>query len=185
MAKRKPKKLPHIPPDAELRRIIAASSTQRDRLVLLLMYMAGLRVADVCRLELPDLDFATRMLFIREGKGGKDAYLPIPRHLFNDLRAWCASRHSGPVFPSPRGGRLTTRAVQLLVKRCAIAAGLFGATEPRRYHPHSFRHGFATGMMRKKTPMPVIQKAMRHESITTTAIYMHASPEDLREAMEG
>src|SRR5579871_6742293 len=98
MARRKPKKLPHVPPDDELRRVIAASTTERDRLVLLLMYLAGLRVADVFRLEIPHLDFKKRLLFVRQGKGGKDAYLPIPKHLYGPLRGWVAARTEGPVF---------------------------------------------------------------------------------------
>lgn len=184
--KRRPKKLPHIPPADELERIIKATTRQRDRLLLLLMHLMALRVSEVVKLEVRHVDFKKQLLFLDQAKGGKDAYLPIPKHLISPLRGWIGSRREGPVFISPKGGgKLTTRAVQHLVKRLAEKAGLYGAAESRRYSPHKFRHGAATEMMRRKVPLPIIQRVLRHASLATTQIYTHVFPEDLREALDG
>jgi integrase len=180
-----PRKLPYIPPDDELRRIIEAAETERDRLILLLMYLAALRVSEVVKLEAADLDFASGFMMLRQAKGAKDGRLPIPKHLAGPLRGWLGSRKDGPLFVSPRGGRLSTRAVQYMVKRCAAKAGLFAAAETRRYHPHSFRHGAATNMMRRRVPLPIIQRVLRHANLNTTQQYMDVIPEDLREALGG
>ena len=136
--KRRAKKLPYIPHDDDVRRIIEQATTQRDRLILLSMYMVGLRVSEVVKLEVQHLDFKRQQLFLYQAKGGKDAYLPIPRHLAGPLRGFVAGRADGPVFVSRKGGRLKTRAVQLLVKKYAAKAGLAGAKEERRYTPHKF-----------------------------------------------
>jgi integrase len=185
MAKRRPKRLPQIPPDDELRRVIGATSHERDRLILLLMHMMALRVSEVVKLDVPHVDFKRTTLFLSQAKGGKDAYLPIPKHLVNPLRGWIGARRDGPVFISRKRCRLTTRAVQHLVKRCAVKAGLYGATEPRKYHPHSFRHGAATEMMRRRVPLPIIQRILRHSSLQTTQVYLSVTPDDLREALDG
>lgn len=178
---RKPKRLPQIPPDEELRRVVEAADRERDRLILLCMYLVGLRVSEVCGLEASDLDFRRRTLFVRQGKGAKDAVLPIPRHLHGPLRGWLRGRKIGPLFPSPRGGGLKKRAVQYLVKRCAVRAGL----DPAAFHAHTFRHGCAGNMMRAGVPLPIIQRVLRHQNLATTSIYCDVFPEDLRAAIDG
>lgn len=118
MAKRRAKKLAQIPPLDELERIITATSKQRDRLMLLLMHMMALRVSEVVKLEVRHVDFKGKLLFLSQAKGGKDAYLPIPKHLLGPLRGWIGARKEGPVFKSGRGGgKLRPRAVQLLIKK--------------------------------------------------------------------
>lgn len=184
-AKRRAKKLPYIPPSDELERIVRATTRERDRLMLMLGLYAGLRVSEITKLTVRDLDFSRHLLAVREGKGCKDRVLPIPQFLQAPLRGWVGARRSGPLFPSPQGGgHLTTRAVQYLVKRLAAKAGLEGAAEPRRYHPHALRHGFATERLRRKVNPVVIQKMLGHSNLATTMVYLHVMPEDLREGMD-
>lgn len=132
------RKLPRFMPDDDGQAILRATTTQRDRLLLLVCRYFGLRVSEVCNLQIEDLDFKRRVLMVRGGKGDKDRAIPMPAKMVGPLRGWCAGRKDGFVFPSPRGGSLTPRAVQLLVKRLAEKAGLHKAGEVRRYTPHKF-----------------------------------------------
>lgn len=184
MAKRKPKKLPAILHLDTADRLLRATGTERDRLLLMLARYMGLRVSELTKLQIPHLDFRRKLLMVREGKGGKDRCLPIPSFLVGPLRGWVAGRRAGPVFPSPRGGHLTTRAVQKMVKRVAVAAGLDDATAPRKYHPHGLRHVFASERVAKGVDLEALRDLMGHSSIATTSIYTHATPERLRECME-
>ena len=98
---------------------------------------------------------------------------------------WIGGRRSGPLFTSRKGsGRLTPRAVQHLVKRAAAAASLPDPTKPRKYHPHVLRHSFCTEKIRRRVPLPYVQRLMRHNNIQTTMRYTHVVPEDLRDAIE-
>ncbi|MDE2097145.1 MAG: phage integrase family protein [Patescibacteria group bacterium] len=185
MPARKPKKLPVVPPWQEVEKLLRATSRERDRLVLMLGAYMGLRVSEICGLDVPDVDFRQALLFLHEAKGGKDAVLPIPRFLVGPLRGWVGARTSGPLFPSPKGrGHLTTRAVRYLVKRTAAAAGLPDPTKARKYYPHVLRHAFCTERIRRGVPLPHVQRLMRHEQVQTTIRYTHVVPEDLREGID-
>lgn len=185
MAYRKSKKLPSIPPFEEIEQLIRATTRQRDRLLLMLGAYMGLRVSELTKLDVPDLDFRRKQLFLHEAKGGKDAVLPIPGFLVGPLRGFVGSRRSGPVFRSRKGNaRLTSRAIQHLVKRTAQAANLVDAGKARKYYPHVLRHSFCTERIRRGVPLPHVQRLMRHNDIQTTMRYTHVVPEDLRNAIE-
>lgn len=179
-----PRKLPTFLADDEPEAILRAADTERDRILLMCGLYLGLRVSEICKLRVEHLDFRRRLAFIREAKGGKDRVLPIPARFVGPLRGWCGKRREGYVFPSPRGGRLKSRAVQLLIKRLAARAGLRGALEPRRVTPHKLRHAFASRMLERGADINAVKEAMGHGDISTTAVYLHTSPERLRAAME-
>ena len=138
MAQRKPKRLPTFLADREPEALLRGTTRQRDRLLGLTMLYAGPRVSELCHLQVEDMDFARGWLFVREGKGRKDRVLPLSRKIAGPLRGWIGARTTGPVFESSHGGELTPRAVQLMVKRWALAAGLMRAKEVRRFTPHKF-----------------------------------------------
>lgn len=184
MAKRTPKKLPTFLQASEPEQLLRATTRERDRLLLMVMLYLGLRVSEVCKLQVQHIDFGTKMLFVREGKGSKDRALPIPSRFVGPLRGWIGGRKSGFVFPSPRGGRLSVRAVQLLVKRLATKAGLRDASEPRRATPHKLRHAFASRMIERGADIIAVRDALGHSSVATTQIYTHCSGERLRDSME-
>ncbi len=148
-----------------------------------LLYL-GLRVSEATKLKIEHIDFRQGVLFVREGKGQKDRALPIPRRFARILRGWIEARTAGYVFPSPRGGQLTTRAVQLLVKRVAIKAAVRGALEPRVISPHKLRHAFATRMLERGADIVAVKEALGHASVSTTQVYTHVSGERLRSLME-
>jgi integrase/recombinase XerD len=169
----------------EPERLVAAASPGRDRLILLVGLLCGLRVSEITKLHVPDLDLSQRSLRVNQGKGGKDRVVPIPAKLVDPLRAWLGDRVSGPVFPSPRGGGpLSTRAVQRLMKRLAQKANLPGATEPRKVTPHKMRHHYATRLIQTGADIMEVRDLLGHSSVSTTQIYLHTSPERLRGAVD-
>jgi len=181
---RKPKRLPVFLQADEPEALLRATRRERDRLLLMTLTYLGLRVAEACHLQVEDVDFRRRLLTVRQGKGAKDRCLPLPRRLAGPLRGWIGPRQTGPVYPSSHGGELTSRAVQLLVKRTAARAGLRDALKPRRYHPHSLRHVFASRMLDRGATIEEVREALGHSSIAVTSVYLHSNPQHLREVME-
>ena len=180
---RTPKRLPTVPPPRELEALVKATSNQRDRLILMSMYYLGLRVSESCKLAVPDMDFERRLLLVRDGKGGKDRAVPLPDWLVGPLRGWVGNRREGPVFVSRKGGHLCTRAVQILIKRLALAAKLPDAEKHRKYRPHALRHGFALDFWKRTKDIRALQMLLGHENLNTTMRYMQLDPEHLREMM--
>lgn len=179
------RKLPVFLASDEPERLLQAADTWRDRVLSMVLLYLGLRVAEVCALKVGDIDFRRRFVMVRQGKGSKDRSLPLPEKLLRPLRGWIGRRQNGHVFPSRQGGGpLTTRSVQLLMKRLASRAGLRDALAPRRVTPHKLRHSFASRMLERGANINAVKDALGHSSIATTQVYLHTSPEHLREAME-
>ena len=181
---RKSRKLPKVFLDDEPERIIRAATRERDRLQLMLMRDVGLRVMDVCKLRVEELDFRRRSLTIRSGKYDVDACLPIPTHLSGPLRAWCGKRSEGWVFPGRGGERQSPRTLQLLVKRLAAKAGIKRAKEARYARPHAFRHVFVTRLLSSGVAIQVVRDLARHSNISVTDTYSHSTPELMRDAID-
>lgn len=174
---RKPKKLPEFLKAGTPEQLLRGTTRERDRLLLMLAVYMGLRVSELCKLQVPHLDFERAILMVREGKGCKDRAIPIPSRLVGPIRGWIGARAEGFVFPSPRGGRaLTTRAVQLLVKRAAAKAGLPEAGKSRKYHPHALRHVFASRALQNGADINELKELLGHSSIATTQVYLHSDP---------
>ncbi len=179
-----PRRLPLFLKDSEPEQLIRAARRQRDRILLLTGLYCGLRVSELCRLDVADLDFGRRLLFVRQGKCKKDRLVPLPRKLVGPLRGWVGGRTSGPVFPSPRGGRLSIRAVQLLVKRLADEAGLPQARQARYATPHKLRHAYATRLLESGATVYEVRDLLGHSSIAVTEVYLHSDPTRLAKAVD-
>lgn len=179
------RKLPTFLEGAEPEQLLRGTHTERDRVLLMTMLYQGLRVSELCHLLVEQIDFGRKILWVREGKGKKDRCLPIPTRFLPILRGWVGPRRSGPVFPSRQGGGpMTPRAVQLLIKRAAFAAGLREADVPRRVTPHKLRHAFASRLIERGADINAVKELLGHASLITTTVYLHASPEHLRNCME-
>jgi site-specific recombinase XerD len=175
-----------MPDFGDLEKILRATTRERDRLMLLLARFVGLRVSEITKLDVSHLSFRKghEVLAVVQGKGCKDRNLPLPSFLVGPLRGWIGPRKSGPVFESPRGGQLTTRAVQYLIKRLAKRAGLADWNKPRLLTPHKFRHAFASGKVENGVDLLAVKEMLGHASLATTQVYLHTTPEHLRKMME-
>lgn len=140
---------------------------KRNRLVILLMYYAGLRISEVAKLRCGDIDLFARVLVVRDGKGGKDREIPLHPQLSKELRDRLAGkRKSDAVISKGQGLPLTTKSLGHIFDRWLPA-------EPRgvKICAHRLRHTFATMLRRNRVDLREIQELLGHENLETTAIY--------------
>ncbi len=152
---------------------------RRDDAVLELLYAAGLRVAELCGLDLDQVDLEAKTLAVR-GKGNKERRVPIHARSATGLGRWLAEGRphlAGPaspataVFLNQRGVRLGPRDVRRIVDR----------RSPVPTHPHALRHSYATHLLDGGADLRVVQELLGHASLQTTQIYTHVSKERLLE----
>jgi len=167
--------------EQQIRRLLGAVRSLRDRVILKLLYSCGLRRFEACALDVPDIDFSNHWLVVRNGKGAKARITPLGDNPADDLRSLVGARQTGPVFISLRGARLSTRSVSYIVEQAGRAAQLRNPN-PRRtnINPHLLRHSFARHFLRRGGRMRVLSQILGHASIATThAVYGTASTEDI------
>jgi site-specific recombinase XerD len=167
-----PKRLPQILSREEVKRLIGAAGTVRARTLLSITYAAGLRVSELCALQVADIESAPdRMcLKVRQGKGGQDRYTLLSPRLLSVLRVyWQACRPRHWLFPNRTG----TAAIDLVTAQRAYAAARDAAGIAREGGIHVLRHCFATHLLESGVDLPTIQRLMGHEHISTTMRYLH------------
>lgn len=176
-AKKANKRLPEFLRPVEMEAMLAAASSERDRLIVLCGLGAGLRVSEICRLRIEDVDLEEGTVLVHLGKGRKDRYVAIPSWLAKAFRAWFGERRMGWIFPSPvnEGRPLGTRAVQLMVGRLREASSV-----ARRCSPHTLRHSYATALLRSGADITEVQRLLGHSSPNVTARYLHCDPSRLQ-----
>ena len=155
----------------------------RDRAVLELLYASGIRVSELCGLNVADVDSGRRLLRVI-GKGDKERKVPYGVPAQDALDDYLASGRphlrgdsdETALLLGARGGRLHPTVVRRIVRGAALAAGLAHTT------PHGVRHSTATHMLEGGADLRSVQELLGHATISTTQIYTHVSAERLREA---
>lgn len=171
------KKLPAILSKAEVKSLLEAAENLKHRAILATMYGAGIRVSEVAKLKVSDLDGQRRVIWVRGGKGRKDRQVMLAQPL-RDLLAeyWRRNRPAVWLFPGRESDRpITTTSI---FRACAAAARKAGISKP--IHPHSLRHAFATHLMDEGVNLLVIQTLLGHAHLKTTARYLHLSDSAFR-----
>lgn len=166
--------LPDILSGSEIDRVLAALEEPKYRTIVMTTYGAGLRISEVCNLRVSDIDSKRMLLHVRDAKGGRDRYVPLPeRVLFMLRRYWVAARPRGPeLFPGKEPGHaISVDAVRHHLHAAALKAGL-----QKPVTPHVLRHSFATHLLELGTDIRVIQMLLGHASITTTLRYARVTP---------
>lgn len=167
-----PKRLPQILSREEVKRVIGAARTVRARTLLSITYAAGLRVSELCALQVADIESAPdRMsLKVRQGKGAQDRYTLLSPRLLSVLRLyWQACRPRHWLFPNRSG----TAAIDVVTAQRTYAAARDAAGIAREGGIHVLRHCFATHLLESGVDLPTIQRLMGHEHISTTMRYLH------------
>jgi site-specific recombinase XerD len=161
-------------------------AAKRDLLILLLMAGTGLRVGELCAISLEDLNLEDRSIRLR-GKGGKYrvVYFDIPEMVlamqeYLQVRAEMGGDSSALLLNVRDGGRLTPRAVQLLLKGYLKDAGL----DPE-VTPHTLRHSFATLSIERGANVKAVSQLLGHAQVTTTlGMYTHLSEAHVRKVFQ-
>ncbi|MCY4662279.1 MAG: tyrosine recombinase [Acidobacteria bacterium] len=160
---------------------------RRDRAILELLYASGLRLSELVGLDLDDVNLGGRLVRVR-GKGGRERivpfheraadvirdYLPVRHRLCETAGSEAAGRPAGrprdPLFVNYRGGRLSGRSVDRLVRRyVALSSTRLGIS------PHALRHSFATHLLERGADLRSIQELLGHARVSTTQRYTHVS----------
>ena len=188
---RRERRLPTFLTTEEMDALIAAADQEtpqglRDRALVELLYAAGLRVSEAVGLDVASIDQRERTAVV-QGKGsrerlvmiGRPAARAIERYL-DEGRPKLARRPETALFLNRDGGRLSQRAMQLIVRKRAMAAGI-----DRSVHPHLLRHTFATHLLEGGAELRVVQTLLGHASVNTTQIYTHVTESAKRKAIEG
>jgi integrase/recombinase XerC len=185
-----PKSLPKVLPVEEVFAILEIPSLKtvlglRDRAILEILYGGGLRISELCGLDLLDVDRSGRIIRVM-GKGSKERLCPVNAQAIRALEAYLARRGELLAEPKPgqapeavflnyRGGRLTPRSIARhldgYVLRCALQ---------RKVSPHALRHSFATHLLGGGADIRSIQELLGHASLSTTQRYTHVSWEQLQ-----
>ncbi len=177
---RVPRRLASFLPVDETRDLLERPSSTpgarpRDQAILELLYATGARVAELCALNLGDLERSRGTVRVR-GKGAKERVIPVGDAALTAIDVYLRTRGDadGPLFLNRRGGRLTVRSVHRIVKARSRAAGL-----TRRVTPHTLRHTFATHMLDAGADLRLIQDLLGHSRLSTTQRYTHVSADHL------
>ena len=174
--------------ESEMTRLLEAPSAddplgRRDHAILELFYASGLRLSELVGLDIDDVNLSARMVRVL-GKGGKQRLVPFNTSALTAIRAYLHDReqliretsHSprDPLFVNYRGGRLTVRSVDRLVRRyvatCSTRMGI---------SPHALRHSFATHLLQRGADLRAIQELLGHARLSTTQRYTHVNAAQL------
>ncbi|MGH9312854.1 MAG: tyrosine recombinase XerC, partial [Vicinamibacterales bacterium] len=168
---------------------------RRDRAILELFYASGLRLSELVGLDLDDVNLSGRVVRVL-GKGGKERIVPFNKTAAGAIRAWLPDLESFPalsrggdlrrernvkksgraLFVNYRGGRLSTRSVDRLVRKyVAQCSTRFGIS------PHALRHSFATHLLQRGADLRAIQELLGHARLSTTQRYTHVNATQLIE----
>ena len=168
--RRTPRSLPNILSSEELERLFAVESGNlRNQTLLMTTYAAGLRVSEVIRLTIKDIDSERMMIFVRKGKRAKDRYTILSKRLLSQLRAyWRVYNPKGRLFPGNKPAThiadSTARGIFVMAKAKASITKTGGI--------HMLRHSFATHMLEAGVDLRTIQILMGHSSIVSTMHYL-------------
>tara|TARA_B100001287_G_scaffold4707_1_gene3561 strand:- start:49 stop:1173 length:1125 start_codon:yes stop_codon:yes gene_type:complete len=174
----------------ELERLRIAISESEDPLAMpvsTLMLDTGLRVSELCALDIDDIDKEDLSALVIGGKGEKDRTVLFTKNSVDVLESWEPIRESRiresqevglrAMFVSSRGRRINPRSIQKMMDRLADASDI----PKTRLSPHTLRHTFATGLLERGADLVTIQRLLGHSSIATTRVYLEIGDQTLRE----
>jgi len=172
------KRLPVVLSAGEVGRILGCVRRLRYRVCLSTIYGCGLRLSEGVHLQVADIDGERMMVHVRQGKGAKDRYVPLPQQTLALLRQqWLSHRHRQWLFPgrAPRGedacaarGPMNVSSVQKAFKAALQESGI-----QKQATVHTLRHSYATHLLEAGVNLRIIQAYLGHSSPQTTARYTH------------
>jgi integrase/recombinase XerD len=174
---RRERKLPLILSRDEVKALLEAPHDLRHRAMMAILYGSGLRVSEVARLKVADIDSARNVLWVRSGKGRRDRQALLPPKLRELLRCyWRSWRPMEWLFPGSRTGQPIS--VKTIFMACRNAARSAGIAKP--VHPHLLRHAFATHLLEAGINLRTIQILLGHANLETTARYLQVADVNVR-----
>ncbi|MBS3150443.1 tyrosine-type recombinase/integrase [Candidatus Woesearchaeota archaeon] len=165
-----PKKIPVVLAKHEIISLVNCIGNKNHKLLIKLMYGAGLRVSELISLKPENIEFESNFAWVRKGKGNKDRMFIIADCLKKELLNYIEENslvQKSWLFPG-HNGHLSARTVQEIVKKAAKKAKI-----KKNVHPHALRHSYATHLIENGYDLMSVQSLLGHNSPQTTLIYLH------------
>jgi integrase/recombinase XerC/integrase/recombinase XerD len=154
-------------------RLLDSIDDPRDKLIVRTIYATGVRVSELCNMNIEDIDFDEHTIRIR-GKGDKMRTVFIDDDTRADILKFIGNRIEGPVFIGQQGKNISSRAIQHIFKNYA----------PSGITPHKIRHSYASELYKRSKNLRVVQENLGHTSIKTTEIYLHTDIDERRQVYQ-
>ena len=154
---------------SQVMRLLQSIPDERERLMIRIIYATGVRVSELCTMDVEDVDFDDQMIRV-QGKGGKIRMVFVDEDTLDEIARVIGNRLSGPLFLGQSGKHLSTRTIQLIFKKYA----------PPGITPHKIRHSYASELYRRSRNLRVVQENLGHASIKTTEVYLHTDVDERR-----
>lgn len=174
---KKEKKLPDVLNKQEVLSILDSIRNPKHRAIISLIYSSGLRVGEVVRVRVEDIDADRQLVHIRQAKGRKDRYTVLSNVAWDIISKYIdLYRPEEWLFPGTQpGDHLTERSVQSIFEKACEKVGI-----KKSVSVHSLRHSFATHLLENGIDLRYIQELLGHASLKTTEVYTHVSKKDIR-----
>lgn len=168
---RKTHKLPQVFSADQVRLLLSVITNPKHKMMISLFYGTGLRMNELRNIRLVDVDSINYQVKVVAGKGGKDRFTLLPKHLLEPLREYYKStRPTTYLFEGQRKGLpMHERSIQHFVQQYITKIGLGG----KDYSAHTLRHSFATHLLDSGCDLHTIKELLGHSNIATTMIYLH------------
>jgi integrase/recombinase XerC len=154
-------------------RLIDSIEDIRDKLIVRTIYATGVRVSELCGINIEDIDFDEHTIRIR-GKGDKIRTVFVDDDTLQDILTFIGNRIVGPLFVGQQGKHISSRAIQHIFKHYA----------PQGITPHKIRHSYASELYKRSKNLRVVQENLGHTSIKTTEIYLHTDIDERRQVYQ-
>jgi integrase/recombinase XerC/integrase/recombinase XerD len=154
-------------------RLIDSIEDIRDKLIVRTIYATGVRVSELCNINIEDIDFDEHTIRIR-GKGDKIRTVFIDDETLEDIKKFISNQIVGPLFVGQQGKHISSRAIQHIFKHYA----------PQGITPHKIRHSYASELYKRSKNLRVVQENLGHTSIKTTEIYLHTDIDERRQVYQ-
>jgi site-specific recombinase XerD len=168
---RKSSTLPPVMSPEEMKKLIDGVSNIKHRTIIMLLYSTGMRLSEIAKLKIADIDSKNMRIKIVQGKGAKDRFTILSKPVLLELRAYyliCKPKEY--LFNGYRPGKhISTRNIEHLVQKAVAKIGL----SSKHYTVHTIRHSFATHLVDNGADLHTVKELLGHTSLQTTMRYMH------------
>ena len=175
---KKESKLPIVISKVAIGNMLSVTQNEKHRLVINLLYYAGLRLSEALNLKWEDLYFERGTIHIKNAKGGKDRVVFLHEKLKEALSC-CGVKKGGLILTSERGSSYDERTIQEIIKKAREKACIIQPVTP-----HTLRHSFATHLLEAGVDIRYIQELLGHKDLKTTQIYTHVANKEIRNLAE-
>ena len=168
---RKSSTLPPVMSAAEIKKLIDSVKNIKHRTIIMLLYSTGMRLSEIAKLKIADIDSKNMRIKIVQGKGAKDRFTILGEQVLLELRAYyIIYKPKEYLFNGSRlGGPISPRNIEHLVQKAVAQIGLAS----KHYTVHTIRHSFATHLVDNGADLHTVKELLGHTSLQTTMRYMH------------